>query len=33
MGQNRGRGGVILTPNELVLCSSFSGFLRLCQIW
>ena len=24
MGQNRGRGGVILTPNELVL--SFGGF-------
>ena len=24
MGQNRGRGGAILTPNELVL--SFGGF-------
>ena len=30
MGQNKGRGGTILTPNELVL--PFGG-LRLCQFW
>jgi len=29
VGQNRGRGCAILTPNELTFC--FWGFLRLCQ--
>ena len=31
VGQNRGRGGAILTSNELGL--PFLGFVRLCQFW
>jgi len=31
VGQNMGKDGTILTPNELVL--PFGGFLRMCQFW
>jgi len=30
-GQNGGRGGAMLTPNELVL--TFGGFLHQCKFW
>jgi len=32
-GQNRGRGGVLLTPNVQRTHSYFWEFLRLCQFW